>query len=557
LPRHGLLLTLTLILTLSSTASAQSTYSTGFEPTDFTLGDVAGQNGWGHLSNSPTRGEIEPAPPGSPASMGTQSLAIRTRDINLLGVANHLYSATIDPPAGEPGSTFKGTPAVNPQPHFSGSMWIRTPDTPVISTRSDGRFAQVNPASKAPDPEGADRYANIRFYNTTNDVTGLVEVRMVWIDSTGFPSTTVAILQWGTWYRFDYSIDFVPGLDGVEPNDRFRLAIFDVNGAPVGSACGFTWEVGWRSGSFGGTATPRAVNAFDFWSESGPNNILAAHIDNFTMIASTPAGGALAVAIGGATAACQGGSALLTANVTGGSGTVVSYEWLDASLNVVGTGATFNASPGTYTLRVTDDSCATATSAPVTITALAPLGVTISGATTACSGSTTLLTASPTGGSGSIATYTWTEATRGLVGTGATLEAGPGSYTVTVSDASCGTTSSAPFSVTALPVLTVTISGNSTVEVGATTTLTANAGGGSGTVSSYEWRNAGGVVVGSGPTLVTGAGSYTVTITDLTCGSVTSATFEVVNPVHVPALGTWAMFTLLVALAGIAVFRIR
>lgn len=37
-------------------AFAQATYTTGFEPPEFTAGDVNGQQGWGHISNSPTKG---------------------------------------------------------------------------------------------------------------------------------------------------------------------------------------------------------------------------------------------------------------------------------------------------------------------------------------------------------------------------------------------------------------------------------------------------------------------------------------------------------------------
>ena len=90
----------TLTLTFAPLASAQAIYTTGFEPPTFTLGDVDGQDGWGHISNSPTGGAIEAAPAGSPPSFGVQSLAIRTRNVDFFGVANHLHSASIDPPAG-------------------------------------------------------------------------------------------------------------------------------------------------------------------------------------------------------------------------------------------------------------------------------------------------------------------------------------------------------------------------------------------------------------------------------------------------------------------------
>src|SRR5687767_2205874 len=60
-------------------ALAQATYTTGFESPAFTSGDVNGQQGWGHISNSPTKGVIESTPGGSPAAFGAQLLALRTR----------------------------------------------------------------------------------------------------------------------------------------------------------------------------------------------------------------------------------------------------------------------------------------------------------------------------------------------------------------------------------------------------------------------------------------------------------------------------------------------
>jgi len=46
----------------------QTTYTADFESPTFVLGNVQGQNGWGHLPNSPAGGVIEAAPAGSPAS---------------------------------------------------------------------------------------------------------------------------------------------------------------------------------------------------------------------------------------------------------------------------------------------------------------------------------------------------------------------------------------------------------------------------------------------------------------------------------------------------------
>ena len=339
-------------------------YATGFEPPVFTLGDVDGQDGWGHLSNSPTRGEIEPVPAGSPVAFGTQSLALRTRNVDFFGVANHLYSATIDPPAGETGSTVDGVVVAEPQAQFSATLWYRTPSSPVISTRGDGRIAELNPSSKGPEADDpANRYAQVRVFN---DAGGGVRVEIGWYTAAGFTAATVAMLDWGAWYRLEYRIALVDGTAGEEPNDRFSLTIYDAAGALAGSACGSTWELGWKSGDFGGGTSARAINGFDFWSVTGPNDTLVGHLDQLAMSA-TAAGGALAVSIGGNDRVCCGETSTLTANVTGGSGAVTSYTWRNANGDVIGSGTTVEAPAGIYSVTVTDASCGTATSSPFVV----------------------------------------------------------------------------------------------------------------------------------------------------------------------------------------------
>src|SRR5688500_14940885 len=155
-------------LLTGSTAYAQATYATGFESPEFTLGDVNGQNGWGYGSNSPTKGVVEAAPAGSPASFGAQVLAVRTNNVDLFGVSNHLFSATVDP-AGETGSTAGGVVVAAPANHFTASVYYRAPSSPITSTRSYGRFAELNPSSKgAGAGDLANRYAQIRVVNVNN-----------------------------------------------------------------------------------------------------------------------------------------------------------------------------------------------------------------------------------------------------------------------------------------------------------------------------------------------------------------------------------------------------
>lgn len=345
-----------LSLAFAATLDAPALYTTGFEPPTFHTGDVDGQDGWGHLGNSPTGGTIVT----SPVSTGTQALAIEMQHFDFVGVANNLYSPSIDPPAGESGSTRGGVVVPNPQSTFLATLWYRTPSAPVISTRADGRFAELDPASRGLAPGDApNRYAQVRIFNTTNTAAGLPRVEMRWFTSApSLAVANVATLDWGRWYRFDYRIFLVDGTAGPEPNDRFTLTISDANGVRLGTACGSTWELGWKSGSFGGGASARAINGFDFWALSGPNGFVAGYLDDLTMTTANPA--ALQAGVSGSTSVCYGGTTTLTASGSGGSGTITAYEWRDSTNAIVGTSPTFVAGAGSYTLTVTDSLCSTA-----------------------------------------------------------------------------------------------------------------------------------------------------------------------------------------------------
>jgi hypothetical protein len=426
---------------------AQSTYSTDFE--SFSLGDVNGQQGWGHIDNSPTGGEIV----ASPVHSGVRALRFYTRNQDFFFVQSHLYSALLSDPAGETGSILSGGHAVaDPESHFSGSFWFRTPDTPVVPTRTDGRIAELNPSSKGPDlDDPVSRYAQIRVFNNGD---GRVRIEIGWYTQTSatFTTATVGFLQWGQWYRFDTLIHFVDGLDGTAPNDRFTLTIYDASGALVGTACGSTWETAWKADpTFGGGLVQRAVNGFEFRSMVVQNGVTPGYVDDFTINSFSAA--ALTASISGATTVCFGATTLLTAN---GGADVTAYEWRDAANTLVATTPAFAAGAGTYTVTVTNSLCETATSAPFTVTQLPPLDVSISGrGYVAFPGDLDNLTATATGGSGSYASFTWRNASNTVVGTGPTYAAAAGTYTVTVTDATCGTATSAAFAVIALATPTV------------------------------------------------------------------------------------------------------
>jgi hypothetical protein len=448
------------VLLLALSAPSFAAYSTSFEAPEFVPGNVYGQNGWGHTPNSPTGGFIVPAPAGSPPALGAQSLELRYRDDIYVGVTNHLSSATITPPAGETGSVIEGVPVADPQSHFQATLWFRTPDVPLTPTRTDRRIAELNPATKGPDfDDPANRYAQVRLFN---DLNGQVRVEIAWYPTLVDPITvqTVGYLEWGSWYRFDYLIHFVDGLNGNAANDRFSLFVYDTAGALVGSACGSTWEAGYKTGDFGGGTAARAVNSFDLWGLVANDNQLIGHVDQFSMNAFTQAQTPLTASIDGANNVCFGATTTLTANTAGGDGAITSYIWRDDSNTVVGTSPSFDAGPGTYTLTVTDSLCTTATSSPFVVTESAALAVTITGQGSVCCQQSTPLQANVTGGSGSITSYEWRDAGNAVVGTGSTYDAYPGTYTVRVTDASCGTATSQPFVVAqaAAPAAVPTVS---------------------------------------------------------------------------------------------------
>jgi hypothetical protein len=224
-------------------------------------------------------------PSGSSILFGAQSLAIRTNNVDFFGVANHLYSATIDP-AGEPGSTLGGVVVASPYNHYVASFYYQAPLVPVISTLANGRFAELNPSSKGTAADDyPNRYAQIRVVNDTNTAAGKLKFEIGWYtfaDQTFTFETVAQNLNWGEWYRLDYDISFCAGLNGTSPNDIFKISIYDLNNNLVGTSTGSTWETAYKTGNFGGGNTARAVNGFDFWSRTGPNNALVGTIDNFS-----------------------------------------------------------------------------------------------------------------------------------------------------------------------------------------------------------------------------------------------------------------------------------
>lgn len=194
---------------------------------------------------------------------------------------------------------------------------------------------------------------------------------------------------------------------------------------------------------------------------------------------------------------CEGGVASLT--VSGGP--YDSYLWLPGNE----TTATIPAGPGTYSVEVTQQGCL-ATSPPFTVTEVT-LNPVIQGAATVCSGQTTALTVS----GGPYASYQWSTGA-----TSSSLNAGAGTYTVTVTLNGCSETS-LPHTVSEI-ILTPVIQGDSVLCAGETTTLTVSGG----PYATYQWSPGG----ATSPTLTAGPGTYFVTVGQSGC-SATSPVFTI------------------------------
>jgi len=204
----------------------------------------------------------------------------------------------------------------------------------------------------------------------------------------------------------------------------------------------------------------------------------------------------------GDTEICEGETTTLTA--TGGS----TYAWSNGNTTSI---ATVNPhETTTYTLTVTSAyGCTSTTTVTVTVHHAEPAS--ISGSALICAGSSTTLTASAGVG------YQWDDGS-----TGQTLTVSPTTsttYSVTVTDEN-GCTSKATFTVNVSGSISATISGDTEICPGESTTLTASGG------STYAWSE------GSTTTAITvtprETTTYTVTVTDANgCEATTSATVTV------------------------------
>ncbi|CDK30306.1 immunoglobulin domain-containing protein [Candidatus Babela massiliensis] len=246
--------------------------------------------------------------------------------------------------------------------------------------------------------------------------------------------------------------------------------------------------------------------------------------------------------------ACYGGNAILTANVSGGSGSY-SYQWLlNGSPIPSAISPTYIANdiiPGTndgvYQVTVTDTmtTCST-TSSDFTIP-VDQVSVTLNTSSTAiCQGASITLTANVTSGTPTYS-YDWYQNGSPLITTSDNtytindLSAGNYTYQVIVTDSNSnpcqGTSNSVQVTVYSLFDLTIQPSVAPSTCVGESITLTAVASGGSGHFA-YQWTDSSGTIVSttstfSPDTSTAGTFHYNFQVTDTIYGC------ELVGPIIV------------------------
>jgi hypothetical protein len=212
---------------------------------------------------------------------------------------------------------------------------------------------------------------------------------------------------------------------------------------------------------------------------------------------------------GGPTAICYGGGVRLTARYKSATSYARYYRWSTGET----TESIWARNPGNYTVQASDGISCGAVSAATVVTASVPPDaiITASSSTTICVGSSVVLTASP----GSAYQWSTGETTRSITAKDA------GSYTVTVGDGTC-TTTSAPtvVKVNPLPAAYITAAGPTTFCQGGSVVLTASTG------ASYLWSTG----AATQSIVATQGGSYTVQVGNGSCTATSAPTVVVASP---------------------------
>ena len=366
-------------------------------------------------------------------------------------------------------------------------------------------------------------------------------------------STITTTIPAGTATGSGYRVRVVssnPALSG--PDNGTNITVNTVPAKPAITAGGATTFC--AGGSVTLTA-PAGFTAYSWSNGATTQSITATQGGVYTVVVansgcSSPVSDAVAVTVNptpatpvvtasGSTTLCQGSSVTLTATAA------TTYKWyLNGNIITGATAQSYTASAtGSYTVIVTNASGCPATSAATSVTVnpipATPV-ITVSGTTTFCAGSSVTLTAT------AASSYQWYR--DGNVINGSTTQSyialATGSYTVTVTNPSGCSATSAPTVVTVSTPVTpvITASGSTTLCSGSSVTFTSSA------ASSYQWYLNGNLITGATAQsyIASAAGNYTVITTNAAgCPATSSATTVTVNPAPAVPIITTSSSTIL------------
>lgn len=204
---------------------------------------------------------------------------------------------------------------------------------------------------------------------------------------------------------------------------------------------------------------------------------------------------------------CPGGNVVLQG--TGPTGAQYTILWTTSNGNITSGASTYNPvvnAAGTYTLAVTNNTNGCQSQATTMVTGPpAAISITLTPTNITCAGLNNGQISSQVSGGGGGYMYSWSN----MATTQNISNLGPGSYTLTVTDAN-GCTATSTTTITSPSALTVNVSTTNQTQVGVNNgTATANPTGGTGGYT-YAWSN-------SGTTQTINnlqPGNYSVTVTD-------------------------------------------
>jgi hypothetical protein len=269
------------LLGLAATAVAAQASSTLTENFDsWSLGS-GNQNGWAAYGNSAINTNVQ-----NTVARSGNAVELRSHPTDqaaLVGVINGYHTAYVDY-AGE--STISQGTTNNDR--LNVSFWYRTPDNNNLSTTFWGGILELNPSFDT------NRYGWVGLIDGAKDTTnfytaadGLVLELDTILDLNDTAASFDPIaknLSYGTWYRLQYNLQFVNGINGDEsPNDIMTVSVFDEMGAQLGSVTGSTWESGFRGAYAFGNPGPHGVNGMDFRARVTNNDANLGYIDDFYM----------------------------------------------------------------------------------------------------------------------------------------------------------------------------------------------------------------------------------------------------------------------------------